>query len=128
MLLTVASDASCPHPVQPHRMLLTITLLSRGAGHVIDQGLARAWPGSVLLGGLLACRGDTPSGSFVGAVAGAVHEDLVAVVDDPVEEGFGDDGIGEQRVPVLGGPVRGEHEGSAASFGAEPAEVVGSGA
>src|SRR5258708_3724327 len=76
MLLTVASDASCPHPVQPHRMLLTITLLSRGAGHVIDQGLARAWPGSVLLGGLVACRGDTPSGSFVGAVAGAVHEHL----------------------------------------------------
>ena len=39
--------------------------------------------------------------SLAGAVAGSVHEDLVAGVDEPVEEGFGDDGVGEQGVPVI---------------------------
>ncbi len=73
-----------------------------------------------------------PDGGAASAVSSkdslrSLHADLVAVVDDPVEEGFGDDGIGEQRVPVLGGPVRGEHEGSAGSFGDELVEVVGLG-
>jgi len=52
-------------------------------------------PGRVLI--LADARGvsrdDTP-GPFAGPVAGPVHEDLVAGVDDPVEEGFGDDGVG----------------------------------
>jgi hypothetical protein len=51
----------------------------------------------------------------------------VAVVDDPVEEGFGDDGVGEQRVPVLRRPVRGEHERAAGPFGDELVEVIGLG-
>ena len=40
------------------------------------------------------------AGSFAGAVAGSVYDDLVAGVDEPVEQGFGDDRVGEQRVPV----------------------------
>src|SRR5258708_1572266 len=71
--------------------------------------------------------GSGPAGSFIRAVGGPVHEDLVAVVDDPVEEGFGNDGVGEQRVPVLGCPVRGEHERSAGAFGDELIEVIGLG-
>jgi hypothetical protein len=43
------------------------------------------------------------AGSFVGAVAGAVHGDLVAGVDEPAGQGFGDDGVGEQGVPVIRG-------------------------
>ncbi len=42
---------------------------------------------------------DTPW-PFVGPVAGAVHEDLVAGVDQAVEQRLGDDRVGEQRVPV----------------------------
>ena len=57
----------------------------------------------------------------------SLHDDLVAVVDDPVQEGLGDDGVGEQRVPVLRGPVRGEHQGPAGPFGDELIEVVGLG-
>jgi hypothetical protein len=48
------------------------------------------------------------SGSLVRPVAGAVHEDLVAGVDEPVQEGLGDDGVGEQRVPVGRGSVGGQ--------------------
>jgi hypothetical protein len=48
---------------------------------------------------LLRCGGDAP-GSLVRPVAGSVHEDLVAGVDEPVEQGLGDDRVGEQRVPV----------------------------
>ena len=40
------------------------------------------------------------AGSFSGSVAGSVHEDLVAGVDEPVQEGLGDHGVGKQRVPV----------------------------
>jgi hypothetical protein len=29
------------------------------------------------------------------SVAGSVHEDLMAVVDESIEWGFGDDGVGE---------------------------------
>lgn len=43
---------------------------------------------------------DATPGLFCGPVAGSVHEDVVAAVDHPVEEGLGDDGAGEQRVPV----------------------------
>ena len=57
--------------------------------------MTRAWPGSVLLAGLLVCRGDTLAGALVGPVAGAVHEDLVAGVDEPVEQGFGHDRVGD---------------------------------
>jgi hypothetical protein len=38
---------------------------------------------------------DDASGSFVMPVAGSVHEDLVAVVDESVESGLDDDGVGE---------------------------------
>jgi hypothetical protein len=31
--------------------------------------------------------------SFAGSVAESVHEDLVAVVDESVEQGLGDDGV-----------------------------------
>jgi hypothetical protein len=72
--------------------------------------LTRAWPVLVLLAGLLGCRGVPVTGPLVGPVAGAVHEDLVAVVDEPVEQGFGDDGVGEQRVPVDRCPVAGQDE------------------
>jgi len=54
--------------------------------------------------------GDDAPGSFVGPVAGPGHEDLVAGVDEPVEQGLGDDRVGEQGVPVGGRPVGGEDE------------------
>ena len=49
------------------------------------------------------------------------------MVDQPVEEGFGDDGVGEQRVPVGGRPVAGQDERAAGSFGDQLVEVVGLG-
>jgi hypothetical protein len=72
--------------------------------------LTRAWRGLVLLAGVLSCRWDTRSGSFSGPVAWPVHEDLVAVVDEPVERGLGDDAVGEERVPIRRRPVRGQDE------------------
>jgi hypothetical protein len=36
-------------------------------------------------------------------------KDLVAGADEPVQEGFGDDRIGEQRVPVIRGIGRDGH-------------------
>jgi hypothetical protein len=47
-------------------------------------------------------------GSFVGSAAGAVHKDLVAVVDHSVEQGLGDDGVREQQIPVLWGSAGGQ--------------------
>ncbi len=41
----------------------------------------------------------------------SVGEDLVAGVDQPVEQRFGDDGVREQRVPVFGCPVAGQDQG-----------------
>jgi hypothetical protein len=51
----------------------------------------------------------------------------VAGVDEPVEEGFCDDGVGEQAVPVLGCPVRGDDQRVAISdaLGDGFVEVVG---
>jgi hypothetical protein len=72
--------------------------------HVIPQVVD---PGDVLLGGLLPVVGDTP-GALVRAVAGSVHEDLMAGVDQSVEERLGDHRVGEQRVPVDRGPVAGQ--------------------
>src|ERR1022692_697039 len=86
--------------------------------------LLRSWPVSVLRGVLLLGERDTP-GSFVGPVAAPVHEHLVAGVDEPVEQGFGDDWVGEERVPVGGGPVGGQHERAGGSFGDQLVEVVG---
>ena len=62
--------------------------------------MSRAWSCSVLLGGFAGCRAGALAGSFSGSVAGSVHVELVAVVDEAVQEGFGDDGVGEQGVPV----------------------------
>jgi hypothetical protein len=53
-----------------------------------------------LTGPLWRCLAGFVSGAFAGPVAGSVHEDLMAGVDESVEEGFGDDGVGEQAVPV----------------------------
>ena len=53
--------------------------------------------------------------------------DVVGGVDDPVEDGLGDDRVGEQRVPVGGSPVRGENDGPAGAFGDQFVEVVGVG-
>ena len=53
-----------------------------GCDQVIPPVLAR-W--SFLHGARLGLGGGAP-GAFVGAVAGAVHEDLVAGVDEPVQE------------------------------------------
>ena len=51
----------------------------------------------------------------------------MAGVDEPVEQTFGDDGVREQRIPVLRRPVRGEDEGFAAggAVADEFVEVVG---
>jgi hypothetical protein len=42
---------------------------------------------------------------------------MVGGVDDAVEDGFGDDGVGEQRIPVDGGAVGGEDQRAVLSFG-----------
>ena len=58
--------------------------------HPIPQGLCSGnspGPGRILI--LAAARGlggDDAPGPFVGAVAGPVHEDLVAGIDEPVQE------------------------------------------
>jgi hypothetical protein len=43
--------------------------------------------------------------------------DVVSGVDQPIEDGLGDDGVGEQRIPVDGGTVGGEDEASSGAFG-----------
>jgi Putative Flp pilus-assembly TadE/G-like len=71
-------------------------VIPRGCVHVIPRGVALGW---VLPGYLLGCHVG-PAGPLVGPVAGAVHEDLVAGVDEPVQQRLGDDRVGEQRIPV----------------------------
>ena len=70
-----------------------------------DQVIPQVWP---VVGTLSGGRGllvrDVP-GAGSGSVAGSGHEQLVAVVDQSVEQGLGDDGVGEQRIPVDRGPV-----------------------
>ena len=56
------------------------------------------------------CLGGGSARSFSGPVAGSVHEDLVAGVDQSVEQRLGDDRVREQAVPVLRRPVRGEDQ------------------
>src|ERR1700716_2646131 len=85
-------------------------------GHVIPPGCRQVIPppgrasGAGLLGCYGGCLAGVVSGSFAGSVAGSVHEDLVAGVDQPVEERFGDDGVREQVVPVLGCTVAREDQ------------------
>lgn len=84
---------------------------------------SRSWFGDVLVDAGLLCR----LGSFVGSVAAAVHVDVVGGVDESVEHGLGDDRVGEQRIPVFGSTVGGEHQRPAGTFGDEFVEVVGLG-
>lgn len=86
--------------------------------------MTRSWLVPVLLAGLLGCRGFALTGSLVRPVAGSVYEDLVAVVDEPVEQRFGDDGVGEQRIPVDRRSVAGQDQRPAGSFGDQLVEVV----
>ena len=51
-----------------------------------------------------------PAGSAVGPVAFAVEQQVVAGVDDPVQDGLADHGVGEERIPVGGGAVGGQHQ------------------
>ena len=67
---------------------------------------SRSWFGDVLVDAGLLCR----LGSFVGSVAAPGHVDVVGGVDQSVEDGLGDDGVGEQLIPVFGSTVGGEHE------------------
>jgi hypothetical protein len=65
---------------------------ARVDAHVIPQAWAHVIPqdrAPPVLPDVLLPGGDFASGSFVGPVAGAVHEDLVAGVDEPVEQGLG---------------------------------------
>ena len=102
--------------------------------HVIPQGLAsRNSPGVGLGVGLTGprwwCLVGGAAGSFPGPVAGSVHEDLVAGVDQSVQQRFGHDGVGEQRIPVLGSAVAGQDEGFASDgpIGDQIVEIVGLG-
>jgi hypothetical protein len=70
---------------------------------VIPQGVCWGIPavgslGDVLVDGGGGCGG----GSFFGSVGASVHGDVVGVVDESVEDGFGDDGVWEERIPVFG--------------------------
>src|SRR5580704_8392758 len=80
-----------------------------------------------MLAGGRGLGGDGAPGSVVGPVAGSVHEDLVAGVDERVEQGFGDDRVGEQRVPVGGRPVGGQDQRAAGPLGDQLVQVVGLG-
>jgi len=51
----------------------------------------------------------------------------VAGVDQPVEQRFGDHGVGEQRIPVGRGAVGGQHQRAPGPFGDQFVEVVGLG-
>ena len=53
--------------------------------------------------------------------------DVVGGVDEAVEDGFGDDGVREERIPVFGAAVGGDDDGSVGAFGDEFVEVVGLG-
>src|SRR5437667_7387670 len=88
-----------PHDPQPYPPVSALTIFPWVALTQFPWVWAR---GVVLLVGLLGCRGGSSVGAwaFVGSVAGAVHEDVVAGVDEPVEQGLGDDRVGEQGVPV----------------------------
>jgi len=57
----------------------------------------------------------------------SLHADLVTGVDEPVEQGLGDDRVGEQRVPVGGRPVAGQDERAPGPFGDQLVQVVGLG-
>ena len=52
--------------------------------------------------------------ALLGTVALAQHGDHVGTVEKTVEQAFGDDSVGEERVEVLGLAVRGEDEGASA--------------
>jgi hypothetical protein len=71
--------------------------------------------------------GDGTPGAFVRPVAGAVDEDLVAGVDESIEQGLGHDRVREQRTPVRRVAVGGDDQGPAGlgPFGDQFVEVVG---
>ncbi len=52
----------------------------------------------------------------------------MAGVDEPVQEGLGDDGVGEEGIPVAGRPVAGDDQRASLPLGDEFVEVVGLGA
>lgn len=79
------------------------------------------------LAGCHGVPGDGAPGSFVGSVAGAVHEELVAVVDQSVEQGLGDDEVGEQRVPVDRAAVAGQNQRLSGPVVDQFVDVVGVG-
>jgi hypothetical protein len=61
--------------------------------------------------GLVISAGGTgASGALVGSVTGAVHVHVVAGVDQPVEQGLGDHGVGEQRIPVHRVAIEGQDQ------------------
>lgn len=51
----------------------------------------------------------------------------MAGVDEPVKEGLGDDGVGEEWIPVAGRPVAGNDQRASLPLGDEFVEVVGLG-
>lgn len=51
----------------------------------------------------------------------------MAGVDEPVQEGLGDDGVGEEGIPVAGRPVAGDDQRASLPLGDEFVEVVGLG-
>ncbi len=51
--------------------------------------------------------------------------DLVGCVRESVEDGLGNDGVREERVPVFGLSVRGDHDRFGGSVGDELVEIVG---
>lgn len=75
--------------------LSTLTLFPRGSFNLF---LPRSW--GRLRGCVLVDGGSL--GSAGGSVAAAWHVDLVGGVDEAVEDGFGDDGVGEEFVPGFG--------------------------
>ena len=78
------------------RRCVNAHVIPGACAHVIPQVVG---PDDVLPCGLLVVICDT-AGPLVRSVAGAVHEHLMAGVDQPIQQRFGDDGVGEQRVPV----------------------------
>src|SRR5207247_8835452 len=70
------------------------------------------------------------AGAAPGTVALAFQQQVVAGVEDPVQDGFADDRVGEQRVPVGRRPVGGQDQRpsrAADPLGQQLIQVVGLG-
>lgn len=78
--------ASAAHTQRKYLLRPTNGLVHRTASHAKPAGLDGRLRHPFGLLGALSRGGAGPAGSLLGAVAGTVHEDVVAGVEEPVQE------------------------------------------